>query len=181
MTYLKDLALLDLRSLSEALASHSPAVSELPAGQWLGVVELLTLRLTDECADLPAESWVTCSNALAYTLEAAMNSGSIDHHESVIRRLNIAVSLFMKIPPNAEVDILDPTHLVDLLFQELPMSADQALGLAENWRSLDITQIRSLRAAKNLLSPALRLASLVPNEALDQRLKSWREVFPALP
>ncbi|MFJ1973318.1 hypothetical protein ACIO93_32150 [Streptomyces sp. NPDC087903] len=181
MNSLNDLALLDLRSLTEALAMHQPTIPELGPGQWLGVVELLTMRMTDECGDLLADSWVTCSAAFAYTLEAAMASGSIDRRESVIRRLNLAAALLRQIPPNAEVDILNPDRLIDLLFQELPMSAEQARGLAADWRTLTIAQIRDLRAIKNLVSPALSLAGLVCGDEFDGRLKAWRVVFPSLP
>ncbi|MFI6446749.1 hypothetical protein [Kitasatospora sp. NPDC050543] len=180
MNEFDNLASLDLRSLSEILATHAPTVPELGRGQWLGVVELMTMRLTDECGSLPAESWATCSLALSYALEAAVASGSIDQRESVIRRLNLSVALLQRVPLNAEVDILNPGHLVDLLFQEIPMSVEEARDLSVDWRALDIAQIRLLRAVKNLVSPALSLARLVPRE-VDGRLKAWEEVFPSLP
>lgn len=181
MNRLDDLASLDLRSLSEVLAAHAPTVSELGRGQWLGVVELITMRLTDECGSLSAESWATCSLALAYALEAAVASEDIDERESVIRRLNLSVALLQRIPPNAAVDILNPSHLIDLLFLELPMSVEEARDLSVDWRALDIAQIRLLRAVKNLVSPALSLARLVSREEIDGRLKAWEEVFPSLP
>lgn len=181
MNRLDDLASLDLRSLSAVLAAHSPMVHELGRGQWLGVVELMTMRLTDECSSLSAESWVTCASALAYALEAAVASGSIDQRESVIRRLNLSVALLQWVPPNPEVDILNPGHQIDLLFQELPMSVEEARDLSADWRTLNIAKIRLLRAVKNLVSPALSLAKKVPEEDHDGRLKAWEEVFPSLP
>ncbi|MFJ9428085.1 hypothetical protein ACIRQY_00350 [Streptomyces sp. NPDC101490] len=181
MSRLDDLSSLDLRSLSEVLAAHALAISDLGHGQWLGVVELMTMRLTDECGSLKAESWAASSSALAYALEAAVTSGSIDQRESVIRRLNLSVALLQQVPPNVEVDILNPGHLIDLLFQELPMSADEARNLSVDWRSLDIAQIRILRAVKNLVSPALSLARLASKGEVDGRLKAWEEVFPSLP
>ncbi|MFD8965406.1 hypothetical protein ACFV0C_10435 [Streptomyces sp. NPDC059568] len=125
-----DLASLDLRSRSEVLAAHALTGPELGRGQWLGVVELMTMRLTDECDSLSAESWATCSSAFAYALEAAVASDSIDQRESVIRRLNLSVSLLQRVPPNPEVDILNPGRLIDLLFQELPMSVEEARDLS---------------------------------------------------
>lgn len=181
MNRMDDLASLDLGSLSEVLAAHAPTVPELSRGQWLGVVELITMRLTDECGSLSAESRATCSLALAYALEAAMASGSIDERESVIRRLNLSVALLQRIPSNDATDILDPIHLIDLLFQALPMSIEEARDLSADWRALDIAQIRLLRSVKNLVSPALSLARLVCREDVDGRLKPWEEVFPSLP
>lgn len=180
MIRLDDLTSLDVRSLSEILAAHAPMVPDPGSGQWLGIVELMTMRLTDECISLPVESWATCSLALAYALETAVASGSIDQRESVIRRLNLSVALLRQVPANTEVDILNPEHLIDLLFQELPISSEEARYLSVDWRALDIAQIRILRAVKNLVSPALSLARLAPRET-EGRLKEWEEVFPSLP
>ncbi|MEU3752393.1 hypothetical protein AB0H17_06415 [Streptomyces olivoreticuli] len=181
MNQLDDLASLDLRSLSEILAARGLTVSELSRGQWLGVVELMTLRLTNECDSLSGESWATCSSALAYALEAAVASGSIDARESLIRRLNLSVALLGRIPSSGEVDILNPGHLIDLMLQELPVSVEEARDMSADWRALDITQIRLLRIVKNLVSPAFDLARMASGEDFDGRLKAWEEVFPSLP
>lgn len=181
MSRLGDLVSLDLDSLSAVLAARTPAVPELSSGRWLGVVELMTMRLTAECSSLPADSWDTCGSAFAYALEAAVAAGSIDQCESVIRRLNLSVALLEQVPSNLEVEILNPSHLIGLLFQELPMSVEEARDLSVDWRTLDIVQIRRLRAAKNLVSPALRLAMIMSGEELDGRLKAWEEVLPSLP
>ncbi|QFZ72927.1 hypothetical protein GFH48_06300 [Streptomyces fagopyri] len=175
------MASLDLRSLSELLAAHTPTISELGRGQWLGVVELMMMRLTDECGSLSAESWATCSLALTYALEAAVASGSIDETESIIRRLNLSAALLQRIPSNSVVDILNPNHLIDLLFQELQMSVEEARERAIHWRALGIVQIRLLRTVKNLVSPALSLARVASREEVDGRLKAWEEVVPLLP
>ncbi|MEV8398916.1 hypothetical protein ACWFRQ_33015 [Streptomyces niveus] len=180
MNRFEKLASLDLRSLSDVLATHAPTVPELGRGEWLGVVELMTMRLTDECGSLPAESWATCSSALSYALEAAVAAGSIDERESVIRRLNLSVALLRQVSSNAEVDILNPGHLIGLLFQELPMSVEQARDRSVDWRALGIEQIRILRGVKNLVSPGLSLARLAPREVAG-RMKAWEEVFPSLP
>jgi hypothetical protein len=181
MSSFDDLASLNLRALSETLAAHAPRVSELDLREWLGVVELVTARLVDECVGLPEASWMTCSAALGNALHAAVVSGAIDHRESVIRRLNLSVALLHQISPNAEIDVLNPDHLIDLLFRELPMSAEEARDLSADWRTLEIAHIRRLRAAKNLVSPGLDLMRLLSREDLDERLKAWAEVFPSLP
>ncbi|BFO21792.1 hypothetical protein SHKM778_81800 [Streptomyces sp. KM77-8] len=175
------LASLDLESLAGVLAAHAPTVSELGSGQWLGVVELMTMRLTDECSSLSVDSWRTCNSALTYALETAVATGAIDQREAVIRRLNISVALLRQVPPNSEVEIRNPVHLIDLLFQELPMSVEEARDRSVDWRALDIVQIRQLRAAKNLITPALSLARMMPGDELEGRLKAWEEVLPSLP
>ena len=181
MNSFDDLTSLDLRSLAEVLASHAPAQAELVPGQWLGIVELLTMHLTEGFDDLPTELWSTCSEACGYALETAVASGAIDYRESVIRRLNLALPLLQKAPPNAEFDVLNPDHLVDLLLQELPISAEEARTLLVDWRSLDTSQIRLLRAAKNLVSPGLAIFRLTSGKGFDPRLRAWEEVLPSLP
>jgi hypothetical protein len=177
MSRLNDLAALDLRSLCGAL---NAGVAVQPV-EWLGVVELLTMRLTEGSGDVAVEDWGTCSAAMAYVLGAAVASGGFDRRESVIRRLNLSVALLQNVAPNAEVDILNPDLVLELMFQELPLSAGEARRLSADWRSLDISQIRRLRVAKNLVSPALALARVAPGAKLAGRLRAWEDVMPSLP
>ena len=172
---------LDLRGLSETLAARTPGTSELGPGQWLGVVELLTLRLTDECDGLSAESWATCSTALAYALEAAVTSGSIDHHETVIRRLNLSAALLQRVSPNVEVDILDPNRVIEVFLHEISISPEEAQQLSIDWQRRDIVDIRRLRTAKGLVWPTLLAMHAAFGDEFDSRLKEWEAVFPLLP
>lgn len=176
-----DLTALDLPSLAEVLASHAPARSDLAAGQWLGVVEFLTLRLTQGLGDPSTESWDVYSSAFGYALDSAVASGAIDHRESAIRRVNLSQVLLQKTPPNTRVNLLNPDLLIELLLQELPMSAEEAGILSADWRHLDIARIRALRIAKNLVSPGLAIARLVCDEELDPRLQEWERILPSLP
>jgi hypothetical protein len=181
MNGLDDLTALDLQSLAEVLASHAPAQSDLAAGQWLGVVELLTMRLTQGFGDLSTEYWDMCSSAFGYTLDSAVASGAIDYRESLIRRMNLSLVLLQKNPPSTRVDLLNPDLLIGLLLPELPMSAEEAGTMSADWRSLDISQIRALRMAKNLVSPGLAIARLAFGEELDPRLEKWERILPSLP
>ncbi|MFE2728155.1 hypothetical protein [Kitasatospora sp. NPDC059327] len=153
----------------------------MDSGQWLGVVELLTMRLTGECGGLSAESWATCSRALAYALEAAVASGSIDHHETVIRRLNLSAALLQRVSPNVEVDILDPNRVIEIFLGEISMSAEEARDVSIDWRSRDIADIRRLRTAKGLVWPTLLAMHAAFGDEFDPRLKAWEVVFPSLP
>ncbi|MFC8453853.1 hypothetical protein [Kitasatospora sp. NPDC057223] len=175
------LAELDLRELAEALGARTLGVSELGPGQWLGVVELLTLRLTDECDQLSVESWATCSRALAYTLEAAVDSGSIDHHEAVVRRLNLSAALLRRFPPNMEIDLLNPNRVVEVFFGEISMSTEEAREKSVDWRNQDIADIRRLRIARGLVWPTLLAVHAAFGDEFDPRLKEWEDIFPSLP
>ncbi|MFD7690020.1 hypothetical protein [Streptomyces sp. NPDC059781] len=181
MSRLNDLASLDLRSLCEALAADSLASADLVAGEWLGVVELLTMRLADGCGELSEEHWGMCSAAIGHALRVAVSTGVMDRRESVIRRLNLANVLLQQVPPNSEVDMLNPDHLIDLLLREMPISVEEARVLSTDWRTLETSQIRLLRSVKNLVSPALALAGMVSREDLRKRLNPWGELLPLLP
>lgn len=181
MNRLRDLEALDLRALVESLASRAPSEHELSAENWLSVVELLTIRLQDGFGDLPVRFRSECSAAVSYALDTAIASGSIDRREGVIRRLNLSRALLRQVPPDTGVDILDPDRIIGLLLGELPMSVEEARALSADWRALDISLIRELRFAKNLLSPGLAISKLAAEGELDTRLRGWEEVFPMLP
>ncbi|MFI1166118.1 hypothetical protein ACH4UM_21490 [Streptomyces sp. NPDC020801] len=181
MNNFDDLVSLDLHRLVEVLASQAPAEPDLEPGQWLGVVELLTMRLTEGFKDLPMELRGTCSVAFAHVLEKAVATGAIDHSESVIRRLNLSLDLLQRVPPSNHVDILDPGRLIELLLRELPMSAEEANVLSSDWRARSVTHMRRLRIVKNLLTPGLAIAKLAPGKGSESRLRSWGQVFPLLP
>ncbi|MFE7635883.1 hypothetical protein ACFU7Z_17820 [Kitasatospora sp. NPDC057518] len=180
-TELDELVRLDLHALSETLASHSPGVVELGAGEWLGVVELLTMRLTDECGGLSADAWRACSSSITYALDAAVATGSIDHREAVIRRLNLSAALLQRVPVDAEVDLLDPNRIMETFLGEIPISIEEARELSTDWRGRDLADIRRLRAAKSLVLPTLIAMRSAVGEDLDPRLKEWEVILPALP
>ncbi|MFE2971409.1 hypothetical protein ACFXKC_49075 [Streptomyces sp. NPDC059340] len=181
MSSFDDLAALRLEPLAEVLASHAPAQADLTAGQWLGVVELLTMRLTHDFGDLSTEHREICSSAFGHTLDSAVTSGAIDYRESLIRRINLSLALLQNTPPDTSVDLLNPGPLIELLLLEVPMSAEEAGAMSADWRRLDISQIRDLRMAKNLISPGLAIARLMREEELDPRLQEWERVLPSLP
>lgn len=177
----EDLVSQDLPALVAILSKGVPHASELDPMEWLGVVQRFSERLISGAQGLSDDSWHACSRAFSYVLDAAVASGGIDHHDSVIRRLNLTLALLRRVRPNAAIDILSVNHVVDLLFRELPMSAEEARDLSVDWRSLDIVQIRCLRRIRNLLSPVLSLRELPPGEQVDGRLDAWQAVFPLLP
>jgi hypothetical protein len=181
MGRLNDLALLDLRSLVRILTASVDTCKDLKPSEWLGVVELLTMRVVEECDGLSGEQLSMCSVALAQAFEGAVAAGVIDPLELVVRRLNLSAALFQRIAPNSEVDMLNPNNMLELLFGSLPMSVDEARRLSADWRVLDISQIRHLRVVKNLVSPAVNFAQLVTEESLAARLRSWGELLPSLP
>ncbi|MER7211598.1 hypothetical protein ABT340_31470 [Streptosporangium sp. NPDC000239] len=172
---------LNLRQLSAVLSTGRLSLEELEQNQCIGLIELLTMRLIDECEELSAEDWVVCSAATDYVFCVAEKRKSIDHEEGVIRRLNISAALLRRVAPRSEVDLLAPDHVVDLLLRELPVSVDEARDMAARWQSLEIDQIRRLRLVKNLLSPVVGIGDVIPRHTYDSRLKAWIGIFSSLP
>jgi hypothetical protein len=181
MTSFQSLTSLSLRQLSELLAAHTPDPALLGPNEWLGVVQLLTQRLTKQPDLLTQEDWARSTAALDYVFHAAITSGAIDNNEVVIRRINLSAALLQVVSPSVEIDILNPDATIELLLRKIPMSVDEARRLVVNWRSLEIAKIRQLRLIKNLLSPALLIKRTLPEHKFDTQLTAWESIFPSLP
>ncbi|MDH6116065.1 hypothetical protein ABH930_002072 [Kitasatospora sp. GAS204A] len=181
MSDLDQLVPLDLRELVDRLAARDPAVSELGTGQWRAVVELLTIRLTDGCANLRPDFWASCSAAFGYALDAAVAAGEMEHGETVVRRLNLTAALLRRVPEDPDVDLLDAHRVVEVFLRETPVSIAEAQEAVVDWHTRDIAALRRLRAAKNLLVPTLAILHAVGGCEGDERLTAWAAVLPTLP
>jgi hypothetical protein len=181
MATLQALTSLDARHLSRVLATSEPGSTELVASEWLAVVQLLTTRLTDECRVLSADDWMIASVALDHALANAKALGAIDQGECVIRRLNLSAALLQQVLPNSDATILNPTRMFDLFTEALPVSVEEARNLSLDWRTLDISVVRHLRLAKNLVSPILAVRRVLSDAGIIGDLDAWEEVFPLLP
>lgn len=181
MSIYGELPSLDLRRLVAALLAEPPSVEPPPRGYHLGVVQLLSRALAEECTTLRPGEWPECAEAFAHALRAAEESGDFPHRESVIRRLNMTALLLRAVPPSAEVDLLNPRRALDLLFHELPLPLEQARESAPRWRTLERPEILRLRIAKNMLKPLLEFRKVSPGGLPDPRLDAWEAVFPLLP
>jgi hypothetical protein len=181
MTTLQELTSLDARHLSQLLTASDLDLSDMGEGGWLTVVQLLTSRLTEECEVLSADDWMIGSAAIEYALVRAEVVGYIDHDESVIRRLNLTAALLQRVSPNGDVEILDPRRMYQTFTEAVPFSAEEARSLSADWRTLDVSIIRRLRLAKNLVSPMLVAKRVLADDGLVGDMDAWEEVFPLLP
>ncbi|MEQ7125103.1 hypothetical protein ABN034_11325 [Actinopolymorpha sp. B11F2] len=173
----QELVRLDRKQLVATLASQNFVVASMDSEEWLGLVQLLTTRIIDECVGLTAAEWRSSSRALGYVLESASAAGALGPGETAVRRLNLTAALFQKVSPNEEIDLLSADQTAELLFREIPIAPEQARALASRWTELDIEEIRQLRFIKNLLTPALMM-----KDALDDaRLDTWEQIYPLLP
>lgn len=167
----------DLRNLMAVLLSHDPGVLSVEPEEWLALVELLTVRMTEECLGLQAHEWKICGAAIERVFCSAEASGVITRQEASIRKLNLSVALLKRVPPDPEIEVLNPDAAINLLLRELPISIEDARDMASRWRELDIEQIRRLRLVKNLLSPILGSDQFLK----DARVVAWVDVVLLLP
>ncbi len=181
MVKANDLAKLDLRSLATRLAAGSPARSELGTQEWLAVVQLLTARVTDDAVELSRQDWSLVARAYDYAVDTAIAAGDFDHREKTSRALHLSSALLRKVPPNPDIELLDPHRMTELLIRELPMPVEQARAQAGHWMTLERPEMLRLRIAKEFLRPGLYLAHRAHGEHLPEPLESWEEVFPSLP
>lgn len=182
MTTLQDLAVLDGRRLARWIVAQ-PAISlvSLGKGGMLAVVELLTSRLTDESETFSADDWRIGSEAMERILETAQAAGSIDHNESAIRRLNLAAAVLQRVQPRGDVPMLDLDRIRNIFADAMPVSVEQAGDLASDWQGRDVSVIRQLRLAKNLVKPMLLMRRFISDDNATAELNSWEEVLPLLP
>lgn len=145
----------------EELATALPEPAQLAPHEWLYLVGAVHNGIAAD-----PESGTGARDVLLRALAAAESAGAIDHREYVIRRLYLAAVLGGG----------DPEAL-DLLVDALPMTVERAARMAPGWQRLPVAEMRALRAAKNLLNPALMLQEKAP----DARIAAWAEVYPLLP
>jgi hypothetical protein len=76
--------------------------------------------------------------------------------------------------------VLDSQRIVHWFYNELNVPYDEVVHNVENWRALQLDQIRALKRIKNRLSP---LKSLIAKGYIqpDKSLHAWLELYPKLP
>lgn len=181
METLQQLASMDARELSRLLTSTAQPPLDLEQGEWLAVVQLLTARVTEDCEALSADDWQVASAGVEGVLATAEAVGSIDHNESVIRRLNISAALLQRVSPQDDVPLLSLARMRELFEEAIPITVEEARDLATDWRSREVSVIRQLRLAKNLATPMLLVSTLASDYDILAELSAWRDVLPFLP
>jgi hypothetical protein len=172
VTSVSDLMELDVRELAAVL----PEPSSLAPHEWLSLASALATKIIEEGGRFGPDEWAAASRAELRALAAAEAAGGIDEREHLIRRINLTAALLDRVGAD-DLPIRNPQAALQLVFDHLPVSLDDARRLAPRWRELAISDIRRLRNAKNLLTPAL----MINRHARDPRVDAWSEVYPQLP
>jgi hypothetical protein len=176
-TILERLAATDLISLAEWLVSEEAQVVCLAPQERLGVLQMLTSRLTLDFRQVSPEDWPCVSDAF----DSALGLAGLDQDENLIRRLNLMSVLLRHVSSRNDIAILDPERAVESFFGTVPVSLGDARRLVPQWRTEGIDNIRRLRVAKNMLTPLASFSQLLSGSRSIARLNEWLELMPRLP
>ncbi|MCD5311145.1 hypothetical protein [Kineosporia babensis] len=174
---MNELAQMKPLTLARALDSRQSSSKDIDKQEHLALVQLITARTISVADQIKPAELAQLWTASMSTLKAAEEVGVLTTEEGIIRRLNFIAALLLKLPAPTVAQITNVNEVVDSGLRQIPVSIEDARDLAPIWRELEIAQIRTLRSAKNLLTPMLLIKRKLPNA----RLSGWEEVFPLLP
>ena len=175
MTF-QEIAGFDRPALVAWLTSPGPAAAVLPPQAWLGIVQSLTLRLTDEAEQVPTTEWPACSAAYDAALDHATRAGGIDGHEAAVRRLNLTGVLLSRVPADPSIPLLAPGRALEVFRSAVSMSAAEAAELAADWRGLSLPRIRRLWRDMGLAGSIMWIRPMVDDPELNAELDAWAQV-----
>ncbi|WBB70423.1 hypothetical protein [Micromonospora sp. WMMD812] len=177
---------LDLSGLVTWLRSPEPGDVRWTGNEWLGVLKVFTMRLTQRAPDVAAGELAACSAAYDIVLDRTLRADGIDAREAAVRRILLTAVVLDHVPAEPAVPLRDPRVALAAFRAALPMSAAEAVEMAPRWRELDPDEMRRLWRAAGLVTSvrALRphLTSADPeSRAVLHDLAIWEEqVLPHL-
>ncbi|NJC68416.1 hypothetical protein HC031_01565 [Planosporangium thailandense] len=143
-------------------------------------MEQLTSQISDHAAQLSPDEWRLVDDAYECALAHAERAGTSDRIRSAERRLNLTTVVLRLVPPDDIIGLRSWARFADTFRDAVPMSAAAADAIVDQWAGLDVTEIRRLRDAKNLLTPVLRVKEHLVDRA-ELELDTWERVYPRLP
>ncbi|MEO3769789.1 hypothetical protein [Micromonospora sp. B9E7] len=150
----KQVTRLDRSSLVTWLLSSKPDHVHWTGNEWLGLLQLFTMRLTQEGAEVSFAEWPSHSNAYDVLLRRTQHANGIDAHEAAVRRLLLTSIALSHAGPTREVALLDPGHAIAAFRASLPMPTEVAVRVAPQWRELAPDDLRRLFRAAGLVTAA---------------------------
>ncbi|MEU8330938.1 hypothetical protein [Micromonospora sp. NPDC048839] len=169
---------LDRSSLVTWLRSSEPHDVRWTGNEWLGVLQLFTMRLTQEGAEVAPAEWPAHSTAFDVLLDGTQRADGIDAREAVVRRLLLTATALTHTRPTREVALLDPRHAITAFNAVLPVRTAEAARVAPRWRSLAPEDMRGLFRAAGLVTAARALKPYLDetdagNRAFAADLAAW--------
>jgi hypothetical protein len=185
MTRPRDLARLHRQQLVDWLLSAEVENVVWDGQDWLGLLQLFTVRLTSEAPLIENRDWMACSLAYDVAAERAVRTGGIGAHERAVRLINVIGAILERISPDFEVPLRNPRLAADTLVAALPIRGVEAAERAQRWRELPHADVLPIVRGAGLVGSSLWLIPhLDTDEAQGEALAEivvWRDgVLPAL-
>ncbi|MCC8246418.1 hypothetical protein [Saccharothrix luteola] len=178
--HLTELLALDDADRRTWLLTRQPDDESQRANWWLALVEPLGTRVTDPEDDDPA-AVLRWARLAATTLDLARETGALDAREVANRTAWLSLAT-ARIADRTDVPpLLEPDTVARRSLATIALDRDAAASLAESWQDRPRDDIRTLRAAKNVLGPLGQLVGHLRDDELRAEVRAWLELAPRLP
>ncbi|MFS8198891.1 hypothetical protein ACLVWQ_09390 [Streptomyces sp. CWNU-52B] len=149
--------------------------------QWLLAAQMFAARLQQDPSEMPTERWRAVGAAWSALMAAAERSTGPQSGEWLMRDLWLRAWLLTNVGPRPDVPMLDPRPLLGRALDALPMSREEAAGLAPRWKELEREQMLSLRTAKRLLAVMRAVAPHAGDHPRRAEHEAWQQLAGDLP
>ncbi|CAL9528221.1 hypothetical protein SUDANB95_03947 [Actinosynnema sp. ALI-1.44] len=164
------------RAPPTGVRGYTGRVTDDRTNWWLGLVQSFTTRIHDTGRD-PVER-VVWADINAGVLGVALDVGGLDEREVTGRLLSLCRTVATFADPPAR---LDPDVLARRGLALIPLSRDEAVRGAADWRERPVAEIRVLRQVKNLVGGLGGIADFLRDAELEREVRAWVAVRDRLP
>jgi hypothetical protein len=141
---------------------------------WLGLIEVAGSKATSYESPSSSERGRWAEVAIE-ALRRAEAFRVVDHHEVLVRRLNMAAALSRKAPPAASAG-----EVARLFLDVVPFSLVEVNAMLER-STHDTSLLLPLRRLKHLITPVQYVLDNIEDHALRRRVDVWVAVRSRLP
>jgi hypothetical protein len=160
----------------------------IDSNSWLGVVEVLSLRV-ETSEDTPVEARLDWLWTIFAVLDAAVAVGAMTQARLINWKLGLYSSAAARIPSDQRPDSFDLDGAASLFLAGLPCTLEQAADLSARWHRgqqqamwrEQREELYRLRDIKGWLMPLDMVKDEVRSPELRTAIKPWLALGPSLP
>jgi hypothetical protein len=172
---------LDLDAHARRWSASGTDGADGAVSQWTAAAQQFAARIQADPAGVTDEQWRAIAEAWPALLAAAGRATGTQHNEWLLRDLWLRSWLLEKVGPREDVPMFGPGPVLERALDAMPMSPQEAAGLAPRWRELERAQIRSLRMIRRLLAPPRALAPLLADHPRWSEFEAYQQSADILP
>lgn len=131
--------------------------------------------------ELPAEERIRWGTLAVEAARRRHSEGAFAKVDSVTEEVLSRSYMIKTFGPGDAGSVRDPVDLLARAFAAIGRERDEVSRAADAWRQLPVGEIRSLRQAKNILTPLRAVLEHLDEEPLRQDLRAWLDLIPKLP